>query len=90
MPKLKSLISSKTKILIYNNYQNPMGTVSSDEEMQGPNIELTSLANSIEIADLCVKNNLWVLSDEAYFDVVYGKSAHHSPYQRQISPRRAS
>jgi len=26
-----------------------------------------------EIADLCIKHNLWVLSDEAYFHLVYGK-----------------
>lgn len=56
---LKSLITPKTKILIYNNYQNPMGVTSSDEEME-------------ELAKLAVEHDLYVLSDEAYFDMTYG------------------
>ena len=59
MDKLKSLITDKTSVFIYNNYQNPMGACSSDEEME-------------EIASLCRNHNLWVLSDEAYFDIVFG------------------
>jgi len=55
---LQSLISSKTKVLIYNNHHNPIGCVSSEEEMK-------------KIAELCVKNDLWVLSDEAYFQLVF-------------------
>jgi aspartate/methionine/tyrosine aminotransferase len=58
MDKLKSLITDKTSVFIYNNYQNPMGACSSDEEME-------------EIASLCRNHNLWVLSDEAYFDIVF-------------------
>lgn len=55
-------ISDKTTILIYNNYQNPIGAESTDEEMQW-------------LADLAIKHDLWVLSDEAYFEVRYsGKS----------------
>lgn len=56
---LKSLITPKTKILIYNNYQNPMGVSSSDEEMA-------------ELAKIAVEHDLYVLSDEAYFDMTYG------------------
>lgn len=66
MTKLKSLITSKTSVLIYNNYQNPLGAVSSDKEMQ-------------DIAEFCVNNNLWVLSDEAYFDIVFGTQSLPSP-----------
>ena len=51
-------IRAGAKILIYNNYQNPTGASSPKEEME----ELTSLA---------VKNDLFVLSDEAYFDIRY-------------------
>jgi len=58
IPYLKSLISSKTKILIYNNYQNPCGSVSSTEEME-------------QVSKLCVEHDLLVLSDEAYFTIVY-------------------
>jgi aspartate/methionine/tyrosine aminotransferase len=46
------------KILIYNNYQNPTGASSPKEEME-------------ELARLAVKNDLSVLSDEAYFDIRY-------------------
>jgi aspartate/methionine/tyrosine aminotransferase len=31
-----------------------------------------------EIAELCVKHNVWVLSDEAYFDLVFGMTFHLS------------
>jgi len=55
---LKKLISNKTRFFIYNNHQNPMAIQSSDEEMK-------------ELASLCIKNNLLVLSDEAYFHLVY-------------------
>jgi aspartate/methionine/tyrosine aminotransferase len=64
MDAIRRLITPKTKILIYNNYQNPTGATSSDTEMA-------------EIAELAKKHDLLVLSDEAYFDVLYdekGKS----------------
>ena len=52
-------ISNKTVAIIYNNYQNPIGAESTAEEMQ-------------YIADLALKYDLWVLSDEAYFEIRYG------------------
>jgi len=58
MSYLKSKITDKTRIFIYNNYHNPTGILSSDDEMK-------------EIARLCVEHDLWVLSDEAYFDILY-------------------
>eukprot|EP01087_Luapelamoeba_hula_P012989 TRINITY_DN367_c0_g1_i1.p1 TRINITY_DN367_c0_g1~~TRINITY_DN367_c0_g1_i1.p1 ORF type:complete len:404 (+),score=65.30 TRINITY_DN367_c0_g1_i1:113-1324(+) len=58
LPYLRSLITKKTKVFIYNNYSNPMGIASSDEEMA-------------ELAQMCVEHDLIVLSDEAYFDLVY-------------------
>jgi len=57
--EIKSMITPKTKFFVYNNLHNPTGAVSSKKEMQ-------------DIADLCAKHNLWVLSDEAYFHLVYG------------------
>ena len=45
-------------MLIYNNYQNPMGAESDIEEMEW-------------VADLSQKHNLWVLSDEAYYNIRY-------------------
>ncbi len=56
--QLSSLINSKTKIFIYNNYQNPTSASSSIEEMEA-------------LAKLCIENNLWVLSDDAYFEIRY-------------------
>lgn len=56
--KLKDSINEKTVAIIYNNYQNPMSAESSDKEMQ-------------HIAEIAIENDLWVLSDEAYFEIIY-------------------
>ncbi len=45
--------------MIYNNFQNPNGAQSSRQEME-------------QLAKLAIKNDLWVLSDEAYFEIQYG------------------
>jgi aspartate/methionine/tyrosine aminotransferase len=52
------LITPRTRILIYNNQQNPLGAESSRPEME-------------RLAELAIRNNLMVLSDEAYFDIRY-------------------
>jgi aspartate/methionine/tyrosine aminotransferase len=59
MDAIKSSISSKTRAIIYNNFQNPNGAESSREEME-------------ELAELAIRNDLWVMSDEAYFEIQYG------------------
>jgi aspartate/methionine/tyrosine aminotransferase len=59
---VESQIDDTTKIFIYNNFQNPIGAESNEEEMHW-------------VADLAIKHDLWVLSDEAYFNIRYsGKS----------------
>jgi aspartate/methionine/tyrosine aminotransferase len=58
LEKIESLITPKTKILIFNNYHNPMGAESDEKEIE-------------RLAKLCVKHDLLVLSDEAYFDITY-------------------
>jgi aspartate aminotransferase len=55
---LESLITPKTRALIYNNQQNPLGTESSCKEME-------------HLAELAIHHNLIVLSDEAYFEMRY-------------------
>ena len=55
---IKNSISPKTKAIIYNNFQNPNSAESSNKEME-------------ELAELCIKHDLWVLSDEAYFEIQY-------------------
>jgi aspartate/methionine/tyrosine aminotransferase len=55
---LRSQITPATKVLIYNNLQNPLGCESSLDEMKS-------------LAELAIQHNLWVLSDEAYFEMRY-------------------
>ena len=59
--KLISSITPKTTALIYNNYQNPVSASSSKGE-----IEL--------LAKLCIENDLWVLSDDAYYEIRYSNA----------------
>ncbi len=58
MDYLASLITPRTKALIYNDLQNPLSSESSPEEMAA-------------VAELAIKHNLYVLSDEAYFEMRY-------------------
>jgi aspartate/methionine/tyrosine aminotransferase len=55
-------VTDKTRLLILNDLQNPMGAESSPEELE-------------RLAELVRERNLYVLADEAYFDMRYaGKS----------------
>ena len=47
-----------TRAIFYNNLQNPLGCESSPEEVQA-------------IADIAIEHDLWVLADEAYFEMRY-------------------
>lgn len=58
LDQLRSQITPATRVLIYNNLQNPLGCESSAEEMAA-------------IADIACRNDLRVLSDEAYFEMRY-------------------
>ena len=55
---LRGQITPETKVLIYNNLQNPLGCESSLDEMAA-------------IAEVAGRHDLWVLSDEAYFEMRY-------------------
>lgn len=55
---IRALFSAKTKVFVFNNYANPVGISVSREQMA-------------EIARMCVEANVWVLSDEAYWDILY-------------------
>jgi len=55
---LRSQITPATKVLIYNNLQNPLGCESSLDEMKS-------------LAELAIQHDLWVLTDEAYFEMRY-------------------
>jgi aspartate/methionine/tyrosine aminotransferase len=56
--RLRSLITPDTVAIIYNDLQNPISAESSDAEKEA-------------IAALAVEHDLWVLSDEAYFEMRY-------------------
>ena len=56
--KLKTSVTDKTTALIYNNYNNPISAESSREEMEA-------------LAQIAIKYDLWVLSDDAYYEMLY-------------------
>jgi aspartate/methionine/tyrosine aminotransferase len=71
---LRSRITPATKVLIYNNLQNPLGCESSLDEMAA-------------VAELATQNNLWVLSDEAYFEMRYTGTSTSIASLPGMSPR---
>ncbi|MEZ4868241.1 MAG: aminotransferase class I/II-fold pyridoxal phosphate-dependent enzyme [Caldilineaceae bacterium] len=58
MDAIKRAITPRTKALIYNNYQNPTGAQSTRQEME-------------ELAALAIEHDLWVMSDDAYYEILY-------------------
>jgi cysteine-S-conjugate beta-lyase len=54
---LKESIDGKTKMIIISNPQNPVGRVWSTEELS-------------KLADICLKNNILIISDEIHCDLV--------------------
>lgn len=63
--KLKTLITDKTKAIIVNSPSNPTGAVYSKQTLQN-------------IADLAIKKDILVISDEVYEMMVYGDNQHFS------------
>ncbi|MCD6161637.1 MAG: pyridoxal phosphate-dependent aminotransferase [candidate division Zixibacteria bacterium] len=56
--ELISLITPKTRLIIINSPQNPTGSVLTKDDLKA-------------IADVCIKNNIYVLSDEIYSRTIY-------------------
>ncbi len=56
--QLKEAITDKTKALILNSPSNPTGMVYTEDELRA-------------IADVCVENNIYVISDEIYEKLIY-------------------
>ena len=63
--QLKEQVSSKTKVLILNSPSNPTGCVYREEEL-------------IKIAEICVENKIFVISDEIYEKLIYNGLKHIS------------
>lgn len=63
--ELENAITSKTKAIIINSPSNPTGSVYEQEELK-------------MVAEIAVKNNIWVISDEIYEDIIYDDKKHIS------------
>ena len=55
---MQKLVSPRTKAIIFNNPSNPTGRVYSQKEVK-------------ELVDFAIKNNLLIISDEIYEDLIY-------------------
>ncbi|MHA2251700.1 MAG: pyridoxal phosphate-dependent aminotransferase [Candidatus Kariarchaeaceae archaeon] len=62
---IKSKITSKTKAIFLNTPHNPTGAILSKDTLR-------------DIVQLAKKYDLWIISDEAYEDVVYTPYSHYS------------
>lgn len=63
--QIENMITPKTKMLIFNSPCNPTGAVYTEREIR-------------QIADVCERYNLIVLSDEIYEKLIYGGETHFS------------
>jgi aspartate/methionine/tyrosine aminotransferase len=78
LDELESLITPKTKAIYVNSPHNPTGGVFTRADVE-------------RIAAIADKHNVWIISDEAYEDVIYDDTRHVSPaslagmYDRTIS-----
>ncbi len=66
LAELESKITSQTRAIYINSPHNPTGGVLTREDVQA-------------ISDMCRTRDLWLVSDEAYEDVVYDDAGHVSP-----------
>lgn len=62
---IEAKLTKKTKVIFLNSPQNPTGAIIPKAELQ-------------KIADLAVKNNLWIVADEAYEHILYDGGSHTS------------
>ncbi len=58
LDELEASITPKTRLLVVNDLQNPMGAEATEEELA-------------RLAKLAIEHDLYVLCDEAYFDIRY-------------------
>lgn len=62
--QLEKAITSKTKALLLNSPSNPTGMVYTAEELQ-------------QLGEICVKHDLWIISDEIYEHLIYDADQQH-------------
>ena len=63
--QVEAMITPKTKMLIFNSPCNPTGAVYTESEIRA-------------IAEVCLKHNIIILSDEIYEKLIYGGESHFS------------
>jgi aspartate aminotransferase len=63
--ELRKNITPKTRILIFNSPSNPTGIVYSREELN-------------MLAEILIKENIWIISDEIYEKIIYDGLKHYS------------
>jgi len=63
--KLKAALTKKTKVIVLNSPANPTGCVYNVDELK-------------KIRDIVVKNNILVISDEIYEEIIFDKRVHVS------------
>ncbi|MGG0716236.1 pyridoxal phosphate-dependent aminotransferase [Robertmurraya massiliosenegalensis] len=63
--ELSDYVTSKTKLLILNSPNNPSGAVYHSDELES-------------IANFCIQNDIWVISDEVYSAFNFTKEGHQS------------
>jgi len=56
--QLEAAVTDRTKLFILNNPSNPTGMLYNENELRG-------------LAEVCVKNDLYIMSDEVYYKLVY-------------------
>jgi len=59
LDELRAAVTPRTRFLVFNDLQNPMGAESTPEELE-------------QVAEFAQRHNLMVLCDEAYFEIRYG------------------
>src|SRR5215210_4014088 len=65
LDELRSKVSSKTRLIILNSPHNPTGGVLTYNDLKA-------------IADVAIENDLVVLADEIYSEILYGGQEHHT------------
>lgn len=63
LDNLKAQIDCQTKMIILCSPHNPTGNVWQEEEL-------------LELAEICIKNNILIISDEIHADIVYNGNKH--------------
>ena len=71
----KAIRKGKTKLIILNSPNNPTGAVYDEADLR-------------EIADLCVANDVYVISDEIYEKLIYGGKKHVSIFQLKAEMKK--